>query len=87
MRTPCLFYQRGLLRINEGKGRKDRIVPASPKLLEELREYWKKYRPKDYLFPGKTPDVPLSSATIQKACKMAAAFAGISKVISPHIFV
>ncbi|MDP1564432.1 MAG: site-specific integrase [Pirellulaceae bacterium] len=79
--------QRAQIRINEGKGRKDRIVPASPKLLEELREYWKKYRPKDYLFPGKTPDVPLSSATIQKACKMAAAFAGISKVISPHIFV
>lgn len=77
--------QRAQIRINEGKGRKDRIVPASPKLLEELREYWKKYRPKDYLFPGKTPDVPLSSATIQKACKMAAAFAGISKVISPHV--
>lgn len=77
--------QRAQIRINEGKGRKDRFVPASPKLLEELREYWKKYRPKDYLFPGKTSDVPLSSATIQKACKMAAAFAGISKVISPHV--
>lgn len=77
--------QREQIRITQGKGRKDRIVPASPRLLEELREYWRKFRPKDYLFPGKTPNVPLSSATIQKACKMAAAFAGISKVISPHV--
>ena len=37
-----------------------------------------------YLFPGKTPDVPLSSATAQKACKMAAALARINKPVSPH---
>ena len=77
--------QRQQIRIIEGKGRKDRIVPASPRLLEELREYWKLHKPSNYLFPGKTQDVPLSSATIQKACKMAAAFAGITKVISPHV--
>lgn len=77
--------QRQQIRITEGKGRKDRIVPASPRLLQELREYWKQYKPNNYLFPGKTSDVPLSPATIQKACKMAAAFAGITKVISPHV--
>jgi hypothetical protein len=77
--------QRQQIRITEGKGRRDRIVPASPRLLQELRTYWKQSKPRDYLFPGRTPDVPLSSATIQKACKMAAAFAGIAKVISPHV--
>ena len=77
--------QRQQLRITEGKGRKDRIVPASPRLLQELREYWKLQQPREYLFPGKTPSVPLSSATVQKACKMAAAFAGITKPISPHV--
>lgn len=50
--------QRNQLRISEGKGRKDRVVPASPRLLEALRKYWKLRRPPNYLFPGKTPDVP-----------------------------
>jgi len=51
-------------------------VPISPRLLHELREYWRADRPSNYLFPGKTDDVPLSSATVQKACKLAAALAG-----------
>jgi integrase len=59
-------------------------VPISPRLLHELREYWKADRPANYLFPGKTEDVPLSSATIQKACKLAAALAGIHKPVTPH---
>ena len=61
------------IRINCGKGSKQRIVPASPRLLNELRAYWKQGRPSNYLFPGKTPDTPLSSTTIQKACKLAVA--------------
>lgn len=76
--------QRQQLHIMAGKGAKDRLVPASPRLLEELREYWKIGRPANYLFPGKTPDVPLSSATIQKAMKLGLAQAGIKKAASPH---
>src|SRR6056297_1368095 len=72
------------LKINGGKGGKDRYVPISPRLLEELRTYWKIQRPSNYLFPGRTPDVPLSGATIQKACKLAAAQARISKRVTPH---
>ena len=52
-----------------GKGQKTRLVPMSPRLLTELRAYWKVYRPPEYLFPGKTPDVPLSPTTIQKMCQ------------------
>ena len=54
------------LRIGSGKGQKTRVVPMSPRLLHELREYWRAYRPPHYLFPGRTPDVPLSPTTIQK---------------------
>lgn len=76
--------KREQIRVRFGKGSKERRVPASPKLLEHLREYWKVYRPSNYLFPGKTADVPLSSATIQKACKLSAAMAQIEKMVTPH---
>lgn len=61
-----------------------RCPPISPRLLEELRTYWKIARPSNYLFPGKTPDTPLSGATVQKACKLAAALARITKRVTPH---
>ena len=48
--------QRMQLRVDSGKGQKTRMVPMSPRLLTELREYWKAYRPAVYLFPGKVPD-------------------------------
>lgn len=75
---------RAMIRVTNGKGSKERHVPASPRLLAELREYWTATRPSSYLFPGKTPGVPLSSATVQKACKLAVAKAQISKPVSPH---
>ena len=58
--------------------------PASPRLLDELREFWKLNRPSNYIFPGKTSDVPISSTTIQKALKVAVAKAGIKKPVTPH---
>lgn len=76
--------QRHQLHITGAKGNKDRFVPASPRLLQELRHYWRVGRPKAYLFPGKTPEVPLSSTTIQKAMKLAVAKAGIKKPATPH---
>lgn len=76
---------RSMIHIRSGKGRKDRLVPISPRLLNELREYWKRVRSTSYLFSGKTPDVPLSGATIQKACKVAALQARINLPnITPH---
>jgi len=77
--------QRNQINIRQGKGRKARVVPASPRLLDALRNYWKINRPPAYLFPGKTTDVPLSPATVQKACKLAVAKAGIAKpAVTPH---
>jgi integrase/recombinase XerD len=73
------------LRVAHGKGAKERHVPLSPRLLEALREYWKKYRPATYLFPGKTPDTPYAATSIQKAIKAAAKKAGIKKPVHPHV--
>ena len=84
LRVADIDGDRKQIRINLGKGSKQRLVPASPRLLNELREYWKLDRPGNYLFPGKTPDTPLSSATIQKACKLGIAKAGIRKPATPH---
>ncbi len=73
LKLPDIDSERMQMRIIQAKGHKDRYVPLSPRLLSELRAYWKLNRPTQYLFPGKTDQVPLSGATIQKTCKMAAA--------------
>jgi len=75
---------RMLLKVTYGKGAKQRLVPLSPRLLAVLREYWKLARPTSFLFPGKTAGVPLSSTTVQKACKLATRQAGILKEVTPH---
>jgi site-specific recombinase XerD len=84
LRIADIDGKRQQIHIHDSKGSKDRMVPASHRLLAELREYWKIDRPGNYLFPGKTPDRPLSSATIQKACKLGVAQAGIRKAATPH---
>jgi site-specific recombinase XerD len=73
------------LRVARGKGNKKRLVPLSPRLLAELRTYWKTYRPARYLFPGKTPDRPYAPTSIQKGIKKAAARAKIQKNVTPHV--
>ena len=73
------------LRIQRGKGSKERLVPISPRLLDQLRTYWKEYRPPQYLFPGKTSDRPYASTSIQKAIKAAGKQAKIPKNITPHV--
>ena len=58
--------QRMQLNIRSGKEAKQRMVPLSPRLLNELREYWKVYKPTSFLFPGKTPDRAYAQTSIQK---------------------
>ena len=76
--------QRMVIHVCQGKGRKDRDVPLSPKLLETLREYWRSARPKTYLFPGYGGDLPLTPKAVWHACHNAVQRAGIEKKISPH---
>lgn len=66
-----------------GKGQKERLVPLSPQLLEELRAYWRETRPTQWLFPGKDSHQPLNAATVQKACQRACRDAGLPR-ITPH---
>ncbi|HKM81941.1 MAG TPA: site-specific integrase [Candidatus Acidoferrum sp.] len=66
-----------------GKGRKERLVPLSPRLLEELRVYWRETRPTSWMFPGRDPQKPLSETPVQKACRQACHVAGLPP-ITPH---
>lgn len=85
LKIPDIGSQRMQLNIASGKGRKQRLVPLSPRLLTALRTYWKAYRPTVYLFPGKSPDRPYAATSIQKAIKKAAAKAQIQKNVTPHV--
>ena len=80
--------QRMMIRITQGKGRHDREVPLSPKLLETLRVYWRWMKPRTYLFPGTIKriraDVPITPNIVWLACRQAAQAAGIDKPIHPH---
>lgn len=80
--------QRMMIRINQGKGGRDREVPLSPKLLETLRVYFRWMRPTTFLFPGTVKglrsDVPISPNVVWLACRQAAHRAGITKPLSPH---
>ena len=72
------------LRVEQGKGRQDRYVMLSHKLLVVLREYWKSYRTRDWLFEGQNPQAPLSRSAVQKVFKKAKLKAGIRKKASVH---
>jgi integrase len=75
--------QRMTLRVEQGKGRRDRDV-LSPQLLQLLREWWKAARPQVWLFPGQNPINPVTVRQINRAVTVAKDLAGISKRVSPH---
>lgn len=77
--------KRMLIHVRKGKGAKDRYVMLSRRLLESLREYWKIDRPKELLFPGRSPSTPLTPGTVRRALHQAAAAAGIRKNVTPHM--
>lgn len=76
--------QRMMLRIEQGKGQKDRYVMLSPQLLDLLRAYWKAERPTDWLFPGDIPGRPITKDAVEQACQKAHRLSGIKKPITPH---
>jgi site-specific recombinase XerD len=70
--------------VAQGKGQKDRYVMLSPKLLDALRSYWRRARPKDWLFPGDRRGQPITRFAVASACEKARRRSGISKPITPH---
>jgi site-specific recombinase XerD len=76
--------QRMLLRVEQGKGRKDRYAMLSPRLLEVLRIWWRAARPQHWLFPGWRTGRHLMAASLQTACHEACLRSRISKRITVH---
>ena len=84
LRLEDIDSARRLVRVHQGKGRKDRYVPLSEPLLAQLRTYWKDYRPGSWLFPGEDVQRPLTSSSVQRVCKRAAGKAGLTKGVTAH---
>jgi len=76
--------QRMVIRVEQGKGQKDRYVMLSPKLLETLRGYWRAVRPKGWLFEGDVAGQPITRSAVEVACQKARRLSGIRKPITPH---
>jgi integrase/recombinase XerD len=77
--------QRMVLRVEQGKGQRDRYVMLLPKLLDVLRDWWRLSRPTLWLFPGDWPDHPIGRAAVEQACHRARRRAGLTKPFPPHL--
>ena len=80
--------QRMIIHVVDGKGHKDRDLPLSPTLLENLRIYWQRLKPRTYLFPSRLHrdrEQPISDKAVWWACTEAAKKCGLRKTVSPHL--
>jgi site-specific recombinase XerD len=84
LRVEDIDSARMVIHVRQGKGRKDRDVMLSPRLLAVLREYWAAYRPRPFLFPGRKPDRPVALRTVQMVCRRALEASGLSKHVHMH---
>jgi integrase/recombinase XerD len=85
LRVRDIDSQRMVMRIEHGKGGKERYVMLCASLLGILRSYWHLARPKPFLFPGRTADTPINPTVLHAACRSAAAAAGLDKRVSVHV--
>jgi integrase/recombinase XerD len=84
LKTSDIDSKRMVIRVEQGKGQKDRYTMLSPKLLETLRAYWRAGRPKTLLFEGNLPGKSIDRSAVEQACKKARRLSGIRKPITPH---
>src|ERR1700693_283175 len=84
LRVSDIDSARMTLTVHQGKGQRDRVVMLSPVLLDTLRQYGRYKKPKEWLFPGDTPDQPISGNDIFMVFHNAVRRAGITKKVSPH---
>ena len=85
LKPAAIDNQRMVIRIEQGKGHKDCYVMLPLKLLDMLRDYWKRTRPGEWLFPGRYPRQPISPLTIDRTCREVRRQCGIDKPIAPHV--
>lgn len=76
--------QRMLIRVEQGKGRKDRFAMLSPLLLELLRDWYRIARPRRYFFPGQDKIGPMTPRQLNRICHLAADLAGLPRWVAPH---
>jgi len=76
--------KRMMIRVEQGKGRKDRFAMLSPQLLELLRDWWRIAHPTMWMFPGRDPINPMTTRQLDRVCHMAAELAGLPKWVTPH---
>lgn len=84
LRVGDIDSERMLIRVEMGKGRKDRYAMLSPQLLELLRAWWRQCRSRGWLFPGLDSLQPLSTPQLNRACHAAADAAGLGAWVTPH---
>ena len=82
--VPDIDSARMVIRVDQGKGQKDRYVMLSPRLLEILRDWWRVERPKHWLFPGDLPGQHISKDAVEQACQKAHRRCSIPKPTTPH---
>jgi site-specific recombinase XerD len=86
LRPEDIDSERMLIHVRLGKGKKDRFVMLSWQLLLVLRAYWKAVQPKGgWLFPGRETGTHISDSAVEKALKVAAQKAGLTKRVTPHL--
>jgi site-specific recombinase XerD len=76
--------KRMVLRVEQGKGKKDRYVMLSPKLLEILRDWWRVERPEHWLFPGDLPGQHITPNSVRLECRHVHRICKIPKPVTPH---
>jgi integrase/recombinase XerD len=84
LRAGHIDSERMLIRVEKGKGAKDRYTVLSTNMLHLLREYFKARRPIDYLFPGVLTGTHVTAGAVQQVCREACRLAGIEKRVTPH---
>jgi len=82
--VPDIDSARMVIRVDQGKGQKDRYVMLSPRLLEILRDWWRVQKPKHWLFPGDLPGQHISKDAVEQACQKARRRCPIPKPTTPH---
>jgi site-specific recombinase XerD len=84
LRVTDIDSARMVIHVRQGKGAKDRLVPLSARLLEELRSYWRMYRPGSWLFPGDKPGQPICGSNMQRRFGKLVKRVGLTKHCSMH---
>jgi integrase/recombinase XerD len=84
LRVDDIDSKRMVIRVRQAKGRRDRYVMLSPRLLALLRDYWRVARPTDWLFPGDVPGHPITGKAVHQICVQAARAADLGKHVTVH---